>query len=1184
MTSESEWRSTVLDASPTPEMATDATMSSPPQARVVTIVGAGLAGLTAAHELAERGFVVQVVEKQVSTERPGEIHVGGLAATQWGRIKAAFDVLHAPALVGADGDLRRRLEELVAYTRRPWVQTLPPCEADLVLEFDAVAAPIRPIAAKALDLEREGGGRISEDGAQQLVDELGRLPSVSDGRLTAELVLAELRWLPAARAIVESWLGSTPAERDASQHGTPGTLRRIASGFTTLDVAGGRPAAPANALAKEAREALERALVARRAHFLFGLTLARDRALGVARAEIGVVENNAAGRYTSDEWTAQIDRIRANPPRFDTPLGPTIDAPRVMADLSELRSAAARSLDPDKTARRAYLDDTQYEALRAKLEHAAFEEQLLDELVKHPDLAPLGKHRDVALATLRREILHVEIRAEGGGGGEAGRAIERARATSLKEFLFPAPATSIARAFVHVVTPPPRPRGAPSVAGVARLVTIERLVPGEHGFRFFPRHYKNVFDLTRRIPFLDEGGHPTTRTVHDGFLVTTSQALGMPGEPVTAPPSATLPEDRLPWPARPAEPPARGPGRHVPLSRTLPRNLTEVADAARAFFEGTGATPQDVRKFQLKALRFLTSSPRRRWIEYDAVSWREFVGLEPCAAHPEWAPPGWAFSAGMRVQIEAAAQSLLAYSVAEADAHSYGNFSMQTIVDQLDPDRRVDLILDGPTSKAWLAPWKAWLEKLGVRFFQGELTSIDQGGRPTFAHPPRPERGRTAPFRGECEYCVVALSPAAQAELVWADDGSDEWADVRRAKSLVAAPESPLRDMSGLQYYFETLVSWGANHVYYPTSWWGISTITQSTHWRYRPSASSGFLGIVSVDLADFRWHPREPWRPLPFGRTRLSLAAMTHQQIARATPRTYTANGTPTSEGVNRLPSRSTIPVPDVFHVDRGLVAKPASDPALAAKPADDHSWLEELVVHNQTKYLANLKGQFLLRPGLTIDGKPVPTPLLDSVALRGALPEITYQLAGKRCVLAGAHMATHTRMMTMEGSVESGMHAANAVLRAVNEHEAPQNRPIQSVTVHAIEDDEIPDLRFLRDLDDKLCAHGLPHIASLLEAERILVALEGRMTGEGDLRAVQDHLTRLRETFQKEDPALLVELAELAARSAMVPDEVMRWLRGEAIRDVTMVRDASQTWAPWFALDKLLTALRQVHSTRNP
>src|SRR5215510_12780588 len=54
---------------------------------VATVFGAGVAGLTAAHELVERGLYVQVVEPVESQEEEKSCEVGGLARSQPARFR-----------------------------------------------------------------------------------------------------------------------------------------------------------------------------------------------------------------------------------------------------------------------------------------------------------------------------------------------------------------------------------------------------------------------------------------------------------------------------------------------------------------------------------------------------------------------------------------------------------------------------------------------------------------------------------------------------------------------------------------------------------------------------------------------------------------------------------------------------------------------------------------------------------------------------------------------------------------------------------------------------------------------------------------------------------------------------------------------------------------------------------------
>ena len=63
--------------------------------RRVVVVGAGVAGMTAAHELVERGYEVEVVEAACDPCNCAAPRIGGMARTSWGRVPRADDA--APA-------------------------------------------------------------------------------------------------------------------------------------------------------------------------------------------------------------------------------------------------------------------------------------------------------------------------------------------------------------------------------------------------------------------------------------------------------------------------------------------------------------------------------------------------------------------------------------------------------------------------------------------------------------------------------------------------------------------------------------------------------------------------------------------------------------------------------------------------------------------------------------------------------------------------------------------------------------------------------------------------------------------------------------------------------------------------------------------------------------------------------
>jgi hypothetical protein len=79
---------------------------------IVTVFGAGVAGLSAAHELIERGFLVQVVEPARSPDEEYAAEVGGLARNQFGRVPANPYVLHEHAKVSQE-QFREQIEEVL---------------------------------------------------------------------------------------------------------------------------------------------------------------------------------------------------------------------------------------------------------------------------------------------------------------------------------------------------------------------------------------------------------------------------------------------------------------------------------------------------------------------------------------------------------------------------------------------------------------------------------------------------------------------------------------------------------------------------------------------------------------------------------------------------------------------------------------------------------------------------------------------------------------------------------------------------------------------------------------------------------------------------------------------------------------------------------------------------------------
>ena len=117
-------------------------------------------------------------------------------------------------------------------------------------------------------------------------------------------------------------------------------------------------------------------------------------------------------------------------------------------------------------------------------------------------------------------------------------------------------------------------------------------LPGEHGFRFFPRFYKHLPDTMMRIPFAGNG------SVFKNLVNATRIEVARSG--------------------------------NVPLVLTarIPQDPQDWAVALHTMFTGIGVPDDEVLFFVDRLLVLLTSCPERRLAEYEKIPWWTFVGAD----------------------------------------------------------------------------------------------------------------------------------------------------------------------------------------------------------------------------------------------------------------------------------------------------------------------------------------------------------------------------------------------------------------------------------------------------------------------------------------------------------------------------------------------------------------------------
>lgn len=333
---------------------------------------------------------------------------------------------------------------------------------------------------------------------------------------------------------------------------------------------------------------------------------------------------------------------------------------------------------------------------------------------------------------------------------------------------------------------------------------------------------------------------------------------------------------------------------------------------------------------------------------------------------------------------------------------------------------------------------------------------------------------------------VARRSPVAFRETGTDRDDLDlayRFAELAETDLNTPRPPGALRHFSGIQYYLEEDVSWVRGHTYFVDTPYGLSSVSQAQYRRAELNWRSGFRGILSVDIGVF--DGRRPSDGLEAWRTgREELARETYRQIARG----YSVG----ASGID-------LPEPLYFHVDDALVFygdRRCSRAGGHWGPLPPGPTEGAGIWRNRTPYLVPTLGTWSLRPGEPADSRVYHD--RDGMA------------AGT--LIAGPFMKTYTRLTTMEAANESARHAVNALLQHYRARVggAGDVRIGSLVETFDPEDDEVPDLEPLKRIDRTLCERGLPHLLDILEIDELPVFSDPRPSVDpfGWVRAMARHL----------------------------------------------------------------------------
>ena len=329
-------------------------------------------------------------------------------------------------------------------------------------------------------------------------------------------------------------------------------------------------------------------------------------------------------------------------------------------------------------------------------------------------------------------------------------------------------------------------------------------LPGEHGFRFFPRFYKHVIDTMSRIPY-------GNRSVADNLVETSRVEMARYGQ------------------------------HSIILPSRSPRTMNDVRevlnDLPTVFGSNFGISSQEMAFFASRVWQIITSCEERRMQEYEKENWWDFIG-----AHTRSPAYQKLFGHGIT-------RSLVAAKAHLASTKTIGNIFVQLLFDLIEPGPSSDLILNGPTNEVWINPWLKYLARLGV-IYHPMTEAISIQTKNELIHSITVKQGdKSLDVQGD--YYIAAVPIERMAQLV---NSNVQDLDPRLG-NLRQLSNNSLSWMSGIQFFLSEDVPITHGHTIYVDSSWALTSISQRQFWPnidFRQYKDGSIKGIISVCISEW--------------------------------------------------------------------------------------------------------------------------------------------------------------------------------------------------------------------------------------------------------------------------------------------------------------------------------------------
>jgi 15-cis-phytoene desaturase len=328
-----------------------------------------------------------------------------------------------------------------------------------------------------------------------------------------------------------------------------------------------------------------------------------------------------------------------------------------------------------------------------------------------------------------------------------------------------------------------------------------RGLPGEHGFRFFPRFYRHIPDTMRRIPFPGN-----RRGVLDNFVHAPEGLYAREGKP------------------------------GLPTVAGFPRSPHDVAIMLRQLdSSGLGATHADWEAFGAHVWRLLTSCYERRLDEYERIVWSDFIDAA------QQSPMYRSLFCGTMTK------TLIAASSSGASARTVGDIVVQLLLGTIEPGPGLDRVLNGPTNDTWIDPWVSYLRGRGVTFHSAVgVSSLGVKDR-QIAQVAIDTASGTEYVNADVYVLAVPVDVAATVL-------DDQVVGLDPTLGGVARLAQDTAWMSGIQFFLRQDVPVVKGHALYMDAPWGLTSISQQQFWKLDLGSrgDGGVHGVISVDICDW--------------------------------------------------------------------------------------------------------------------------------------------------------------------------------------------------------------------------------------------------------------------------------------------------------------------------------------------